>query len=162
MQPVIPSSSPFSQSTAYERDSQLHKLQILQLYQRLQKFRERSSVEAKTAKTMHDTIKRHYDEANGTSECERFHMAHNSLKRSIQERRMRQGPVLNMLSSDGAVLWECETSGPNGNTLFVFEAQLPDGQLMRVMYDSGASGNFVTQSFADSHKLHRMSCQLSK
>ena len=82
----------------------MHELQILQLYQRLQKSKERSAVEAKAAKTMHDTIKKHYDEANGTSECERFHMVQDSLKRSIQERSMRQGPALNMLSSDGVVL----------------------------------------------------------
>ena len=78
------------------------------------------------------------------------------MQNSPKHSQTHQGPTLNMLSHDGAVLWECETAGPNGNTLFVFEAQLPDSDAkpVRTMYDTGASGNFVTKSLADLHKLH--------
>ena len=133
---------------------------LLQLFARLRNSSANRDHRKENAKAVHDVVKRHYDKVNGTSESERYHMMQNSPKHS----QTHQGPTLNMLSHDGAVLWECETAGPNGNTLFVFEAQLPDSDAkpVRTMYDTGASGNFVTKSFADLHKLHRTSCPIVK
>ena len=72
------------------------------------------------------------------------------------------GMFLSMLSSKGQVLWECESSDPKlGNTLFVFKADT-GGQSIEVMFDSGASGNFIPKSIVDKHKLSRESCPTVK
>ena len=120
---------------------------LLQLYSKLvnSKFKDKAHQENAT-KTMFEFTKKHYDQVNGTSPSERS----NATQKAAAQ-VMRQGPTLNMISHDGALLWECETSGPNGNTLFVFDAQLSDddGVTLKSMYDTGASGNFVTMSFAN-------------
>ena len=151
MQPLDSSTHPsFSNdgtSSRHLKYQQLQDLYVLQLYSKLTKARrtkENSKAShARAAKATHQFVKEHYAKANGTSESERTHMSQSPV------RRMHQGPTLNMLSRNGEVLWECETSGPNGNTLFVFEAMLPEcNWIIRAMYDSGASGNFVTKSRA--------------
>ncbi len=133
---------------------------LLQLYSKLvkSKFTDKAH-QRNAAKTMFEFTKRHYDHVNGTSPSEQSNATQKAAARVA-----RHGPTLNMLSHDGALLWECETSGPNGNTLFVFDAQLldDDGVTVKSMYDTGASGNFVTMSFVNQHKLHRTSCPIVK
>ena len=133
---------------------------LLQLYSQLvrNRFKDKAHKE-NAAKNMFEFTKVHYDRVNGTSPSERS----NATQKAAAQ-VMRQGPTLNMIGHDGALLWECETSGPNGNTLFVFDARLPDddGVTVKSMYDTGASGNFATMSFANGHKLHRTSCPTVK
>ena len=91
------------------------------------------------------------------TQTEKLHHEH-----GLVQHKTCLGPSLSMLSSEGRVLWECESSDPKvGSTLFVFKANM-GGQSVEVMFDSGASGNFIPKSIVDKHKLSRESCPIVK
>ena len=157
MAPLVDPNLSHLEST-YERDQQLQDLYVLALYFKLSKrkptARQTERVKAKMAKEMYDFTERLYNPRQPNHEISL------SGKKSFNEPVV--GPRLSMISNEGQVLWECESSDPKiGSTLFVFKAEI-GGQAIEVMFDSGASGNFIPKSVADKLKLPREACQAVK
>ena len=104
MQPLDPSLDLHPNVEAIEEQ------RLLTLYSKLMKSRLFNDQNPKVhkvnaAKNMFKFTKEHYDRVNGTSPSERS----NATQKSAAQVK-RNGPMLNMISHDGAVLWECETS----------------------------------------------------
>ena len=147
--------------SAYQRDQHLQDLYVLALFSKMSKrkptARQTEQAKIQMAKEMHKFTERLYNPVQPN--CEVSHTGKKSpfngldvVKKPIAEQR------LSMIGEEGQVLWECESSDPvMGNTLFVFKAEI-DGRTVKVMFDSGASGNFIPKFIADKYNLTRESC----
>ena len=153
-----------STGRSFQEDQHLQDLYVLALFAKLSKrkpdAKQREHAKKRTAKQMCEFTERLYNPTapeREITQTEKLHIGHNLVQRNTSS-----GPFLSMLSSEGRVLWECESSDPKvGNTLFVFKADM-GGQSIEVMFDSGASGNFIPKSFVDKHKLPREACPTVK
>ena len=163
MKPLDPHSHPsFGGSSAersFQSDQHLQDLYVLALFAKLSKRKPDAKQNAKAnkrmAKEMCEFTERLYNPTPPEREITQSEKLHHELN---LVHKTCAGLFLSMVSSEGRVLWECESSDPKvGSTLFVFKADM-GGQSIEVMFDSGASGNFIPKSIADKLKLPRESC----
>ena len=159
MKPIDPSTHP-----SFNDHQHLQDLHVLALFAKLSKrkpdAKQKVMAGKRMAKEMSEFTERLYNPTTPEREISQTEKVHYKL--GLQPGRTSDGMFLSMLSSKGQVLWECESSDPKlGNTLFVFEANA-GGQSIEVMFDSGASGNFIPKSIADKLKLSRVKCPAVK
>ena len=168
MKPIDPSSHPSfminPDERSFQRDQHLQDLYVLNLFAKLSKRKpdekQKVAAQKRMAKEMSEFTERLYNPAVSEREISRTEKLQFGL--GLELKSTNCGMFLSMLSSEGKVLWECESSDPHvGNTLFVFEAEM-GGQSIKVMFDSGASGNFIPKSIADELKLPRVKCPAVK
>ena len=169
MKPIDPSSHPsfssVSTGRSFQKDQHLQDLYVLALFAKLSKrkpdAKQKVMATKRMAKEMSEFTERLYNPTVPEREISQSEKLHLELGLAPQKSTCN-GTFLSMLSSKGQVLWECESSDPKlGNTLFVFKADT-GGQSIEVMFDSGASGNFIPKSIADKLKLPRVKCPAVK
>ena len=168
MKPLVPSSHLIDNSSptgrSFHEDQHLQELRVLAFLTKLSKRKPNAEQQEQAKKRMAKEMCRFAEKVYNPippkreiTQTEKLHHEH-----GLVQQKTRLGPSLSMLSSEGRVLWECESSDPKvGSTLFVFKANM-GGQSIEVMFDSGASGNFIPKSIVDKHKLSRESCPTVK
>ena len=156
MKPIDPSSHPSfmikPDERSFQKDQDLQDSYVKILFAK-QKV---AATKKRMAKEMSEFTEKLYNPAVPEREISQTEKLHFEL--GLERKSTNCGMFLSMLSSEGKVLWECESSDPHvGTTLFVFKAEI-GGQTIKVMFDSGASGNFIPKSIADKLKLPRVKC----
>ena len=141
--------------SAYQRDQHLQDLYVLALFSKMSKRKPtaRQTEQAKTqmAQEMHKFTERLYNPVQPN--CEVSHTGKSPFNGLDVVQKPNAEQRLSMIGEKGQVLWECESSDPvMGNTLFVFKAEI-DGRTVKVMFDSGASGNFIPKFIADKYNV---------
>ena len=168
MAPIDPSRHPSPSidpaDRSFQKDQDLQDMYVLALFAKMSNRKpdpeQKVAARKRMAKEMSEFTERLYNPTESNREISQSEKL--PLELGLKRNRTCDGMFLSMLSNEGKVLWECESSDPKvGNTLFVFKAD-SGGHSIEVMFDSGASGNFIPKSIADKLKLSRVKCPAVK